>query len=86
MFDKDFLIRYNIKDVEQFISGGKPLVVTIKYNNYRKQKLRFNYPIDKNYLDVIRENIIVYDRKRKINKLMGKNRLINKIRINLKNI
>ena len=85
MFDKEYLIKYNIKDVEQFVSGGKPLTVTIKYNNHKRQKLTFSYPIEKNYLNVIHNNILIYNRKMKINKLLRKKRLINKIMFNLKN-
>jgi len=78
MFDKEFLLKYDIRRIDCNISRGYPSIVTIFYNDRRRKKIRLNIIKNLNLENITYEAILNNDRKNKLNKIIKKH----EIRIN----
>jgi len=86
------LKEYDIKSISMISEQGVDSSIIIKFNNGRilRTKAALHKAISDEYLiNIIHNDIAIKTRKKKINKLIRKNRLINKIinkvKFNLKN-
>jgi hypothetical protein len=89
VFDKKIFKQYNIRKIETLIRCGPPSYIKIYYNDGKKHKIKLDILETLHLEDIVYDVIKRNDRNKKINKLIGKKRLINKIRnklmFNLKN-
>jgi hypothetical protein len=68
MFNKEFLLKYNIKSIYFNTRINEKTIVTINYNRWNKHTIELNLN-NPNATDKICEIIINNDRKRKLNKI-----------------
>jgi len=72
MFNKEFLLKYNISRIDCNLRCGYPSIVTIHYNDRRRKKIKLTILETLNLENIICDAILNNDRQRKIKKLKRK--------------